>query len=671
MKNLNHTIRFSVAGILIGFFVGICEGATLLFCYHPLFHDHVVGPAILGLAPLVDTLAFGVLGVILGLVADVCQRKFPRAIPRLINFGLVVTGAYLTFLSIHNWVDISKSPRLVRTVIALMGGLMVNFAALRYWPIIRPRCITPYARFWPLSRSSTRQAALFTGVVLVGWVIARIMMTAPAPRSRELPLGVDGHRPNFVLIALDAARADHFSAYGYTQPTTPNVDSLGRKGVLFETAIAPAPWTLPSFAAVFTGLLSHQNQAGWAAPLAKGLPTLASILSSRGYQTGGFNANFDCGTAGTGLAQGFDFYDDDEGSLRTDLGSIGFVKAFWWFAYYPFIRPDLIRRRDARTLNSPIFRWFGHRTQRPFFLFVNYFDVHEPYSAIPEIGNRFGDAQKTLAQRIRAEVDGMPWGIEIPRSPAEQASLIAGYDSGLAYADRQIGSLLQLLESSPEWSNTYVIVFADHGQAFGTHRRYGHGANLNWELLHVPLIIAGPGISPGRRVKDPVGIQQIFATVLDLSAGGSTPERNSLRWSWALPSNACDSSPAVISEVGTRPQLHIGSPTISVVTPGWHLIRDAAGDLQLYNLSADLGEEVNLAGFPEYQTEVAALQSRLLEGVQTSSPPWLREDYLWALGERQFSLLASKHSVHTPWPSGKFQRPSSPDNELLNSLPYQ
>jgi arylsulfatase A-like enzyme len=672
MKKSNFTVRFSLAGILIGFFVGICEGSFLFLYQHPLY-DPRPDLAILILAPLVDALVFGFLGMILGSAADLCHRKVWCTTSPFIALGLVIAGCDLTFSLAHRLIHISQSPRLVNAGIALMGGLIVATAAPRYWPIIWSRCIALAAQFWPPSRALIRQGALFTGAMFVGLVVAAIIMRAPEACSQLHPDGVSGNRPNLVMIALDTARADHFSAYGYTRPTTPNLDKLAKKGVLFETAIAPAPWTLPSFATVFTGLLPHQNQAGWEMPVAKGLATLASILSARGYQTTGFNANYTQGTARTGLAQGFELYNDDDGSLLTDLWSIGFVKAFSWLVYYPFIRADYLPRRDARTLNRAVFHWLGHRPKQPFFLFVNYFDVHDPYCANPDVGNQFGNAQPTLAYRIRAVVDGLPLNLEAARSPAEQATLIAGYDSSLAYADSQIGSLLQLLESSPEWSNTYIIVFADHGQAFGTHRHYGHGWGLNWELLHVPLIIAGPGIPQGRRVKDLVGLQQLFATVLDLSGGeGGVPRPNSLRCSWKVPQVACDSAPMVISELGTIAKWGLGRPAISVVTPQWHLIRDAADDLQLYNLTTDPGEEVNLAGSPEHQTDIAVLQSRLFELVQTSSPPWLGENYMWALGERQFSLLAAKHLVHTNWPSLKFQPPSSQEeNELLHSIPYQ
>jgi arylsulfatase A-like enzyme len=127
----------------------------------------------------------------------------------------------------------------------------------------------------------------------------------------------------------------------------------------------------------------------------------------------------------------------------------------------------------------------------------------------------------------------------------------------------------------------------------------------------------------------------------------------------------------VISELGAVPDAGISSPSISLVTPEWHFIRDATEDLQLYDLTRDPGEEVNLAGSPEHLTEVAALQSRLFERVKTSSLPWLGEDYLWALGEQEFLLLAREHRVHTNWPSLKSLRPSAQEDELLHSLPYQ
>jgi arylsulfatase A-like enzyme len=494
-----------------------------------------------------------------------------------------------------------------------------------------------------------------------------MILAAWVSGSPTQPNAASRNQPNIVIIALDTARADHLSAYGYPKPTTPHLDALAKRGVLFEKAIANSSWTLPSFAAVLTGLLPHQNATALQTPLGKGFLTVAAVLRCRGYQTAGFNANASYGTARAGLAQGFDVYDDDDGTLRSNLINIEIVKAFWAVVYFPLIRPQALPRRNARTLNQAVLRWFRHRSRRPLFLLVNYVDVHEPYIMIPEVGARFGPAQTTLSQRIRAEVDQITWGIAPPQSAEEQAELIAGYDSALAFTDSQIGNLIQDLESSPEWSNTYIIVFGDHGQAFGTHQHYGHGWGLNGELLHVPLIIAGPGIPQGRRVRDLVGLQQLFATVLDLSAPQTAaPVANSLRCSWMLPPGTRGGSPAVISEFVGHDEF-----SISILTPERHLIRDAAGKLQLYDLIADPNEQVNLAGAPEHQAEIAALQSRLLERIRATTAPWLGEEYLWALGERNYSQLARERRVRAPWPFVNTQRPSISDKELLQSLPYQ
>ena len=104
---------------------------------------------------------------------------------------------------------------------------------------------------------------------------------------------------------------------------------------------------------------------------------------------------------------------------------------------------------------------------------------------------------RDLARRVSFGNALMP---ERPFTPEEQKDIIAAYDNGLAYADEQIGRVLRAIEESPERDHTYVILTADHGEAFGEHGAYGHGWTLHREVLHVPLIIAGPGIPSGLRV---------------------------------------------------------------------------------------------------------------------------------------------------------------------------
>lgn len=646
---------FPLVAAMVGYFLGVGEGILLFSLRHARFPQPVAGRAVLILAPLVDALAFGLMGGVLGLGAEFWNRKHPHSASLLASFGLFIAGTYATYLPTHSIFLTGDYSRLVSVGVSLVGGLAVTFAARGAWLLLRRQPMTIAAGFWPRGRMLVRYVALTLGALLVGLVGAQIIVTTPGAHSRGSS-EIVGKRPNLVMIVLDTGRADHFSGYGYSQPTTPNLDNLAKQGVLFETAVAPAPWTLPSFSTVFTGLLPHQNPTNWDMPLPDGSSTLASILRSHGYQTAGFNANYMVGTRRTGLAQGFDVYDDDDGSLGEDLMRINSSRVFWWLLYYPFIRPDSLARRNAGELNQSAFRWFRHRSQQPFFFLINYYDLHEPYSAAPGVGKKFGDGNRTLAQRIRAEIDRVPLVIEVPKSPAEQASLLAAYDGALNYTDRQIGALLRLFEASPEWSNTYFIVFSDHGQAFGEHRHYGHEWGLNWELLHVPLIIAGPGIPPGRRVTDPVSLQQIFATVMDLSgASGTLPQQSSLRCYWESPASTCDPNPLVISELDESPNDSEAEASISAVTPGWHFLRDSDGNPELYNLASDPHEKVNLAASPDYQEEVREIQRNVVGRVRASSLPWLGETYLTSLGESDFRLLTGKKFTHLSPPDRKLQ----------------
>ena len=259
------------------------------------------------------------LGGMAACFAEFCQRKFGRGRKPIVTFGFVMAGAYLLHLPAPAWNHGVGIPRFVNVLIAFVVATLAAALALRYGSRVRRWCFALAAQAWPPSPRLIRRASLFLGAMLVGMLSVLVFMTATAPLTHGNPHWVSGNRPNFVFIALDTARADHFSAYGYSKPTTPNWDNLASKGVLFENAIAPAPWTLASFATVFTGLLPHQNQADWETPLADGDLTLTEILHSRGYQTAGFNANYIYGTARAGMAQGFDTYDDDDGSVATVL----------------------------------------------------------------------------------------------------------------------------------------------------------------------------------------------------------------------------------------------------------------------------------------------------------------------------------------------------------------
>jgi arylsulfatase A-like enzyme len=460
-------------------------------------------------------------------------------------------------------------------------------------------------------------------------------------------------RPNIILITIDAAPANHFSCYGYSRKTTPNLDRLATGGVQFENAIAPSSWTLPSFASMFTGLLPHQHGADSRSPLPERFPTLAMALKSAGYQTVGFNANLAYGQTSQGIARGFDLYEDGSENLRQNFAQTMYGRAFVRFVYMPFVEPDWPERQSAEEINRKVLRWFPHRTPGPYFLFINYYDVHFPYFAPRPFAKRYGELPHEVAQQIDSDVHGVaPPAI----TPAEKAYLVAGFDNTLAYADSQIAVLMQFLAKTPDWSNTVVIITSDHGETLGEHGHFGHGWSLSSELVHVPLIILGPGVPAGLHVHDVVGTRRLYATILDLAQGGTTGSLRaaSLQNYWSGKQDSISKATLVISEVNS-PTLdpRRQNSYISLNTPQWHWILDAHGHSQLFDWVKDPQENADLAGSPEAGKVVEALERALHERLMASPRPWAGLSYLQPVG-----LGISP--------------PASPrDRDLLDSLPYQ
>ena len=133
-----------------------------------------------------------------------------------------------------------------------------------------------------------------------------ILLFAIACHRAEVPA-----RPNVILISIDTLRSDHLPAYGYKGITTPAIDRLAADGVVYERAFSHVPLTLPSHASIFTGLLPahHGVRDNAAFQLDLKTPTLASMLRTHGYATGGAVSAYVL-RASTNIGTGFDAYDD-------------------------------------------------------------------------------------------------------------------------------------------------------------------------------------------------------------------------------------------------------------------------------------------------------------------------------------------------------------------------
>jgi arylsulfatase A-like enzyme len=685
--SLQLLTRFTMAGSFIGIGVGLWEAGMIYFS--PSVRTLVRADAsyiIWFVAVLVDLGLFALLGAALGAFAAVAKVRNAEHVAILDALLAAVIGAYVA--CVRHFIHYHAGDPYVLNNPKFLIFPIVRFAAGFFLIVIAGHVARPRfsGQFNPASyMTPRRRAAVLAGVVAILFAGIFFHQARPWAFSRNIPASpaVSDTRPNIVLISLDSARADHLSAYGYARPTTPNIDRLASQGVLFENAIAPSSWTLPGLASILTGMLPHQHGGDTYRVVSPAVTTVAEALTDRGYETVGFNANPFYGLAGWGLGQGFRPYGDDAASLnynlsRTLVGRLALQPAFQNLRHYePFFR------RSAADVNQDIFKWFRHRTGQPYFIFINYFDVHAPYVAPRPYDRRFGRFSNKLAKLnlwlLTHQYDSV--------TPQQQASLIAGYDNSFAYVDEQIGRLVKRLSSSPGWANTIVIITADHGEAFGEHGAYGHGRDLHREEIHVPLIIFGRGIRVGKRIVPAVATRSLFATVLDLALGKGFPLPDySLTRFWKPAAQESPDGEGVVSELDEK----VETP-LSLTTSQWHYIHPAKAVEELYNWKDDPEEKHNLSTLPQYQDTLKTLHAQLEDSIVNSMPPWLGMEYLNALDSLDHALLnepdlprgptstlltgprriGATQILFSETPLTVRRGPSSQQDELLKSLPYQ
>jgi arylsulfatase A-like enzyme len=403
------------------------------------------------------------------------------------------------------------------------------------------------------------------------WALAALMLFAAHPAAAADELHTCGS-PSVILIVVDTLRADHLGTYGAPRFTSPELDAYARHGAVFEHAYAPSPWTLPTVASVFTGLLPAQHGAGTLltvgakvlyAKLDDRPPTLGERLRALGYPTHAVagNPNLD---KRFGLARGFDTYDFRAGDM------------------------EHIRRADAVVDAAAL--WIKSRRGAPFFLFLHMFDPHMNYDPPAPTRGRFsgglpsGRLKLPFAESGRARAGRLWLNIE------EQEFVRAAYDEEIAFVDLQIGRLFTILRDAGVLDQTIVIFTADHGEELWDHNAFEHGHTLYDELLRVPLIVWGPGIRPGR-IDAPVSLVDLAPTVLGALAAPPIAESPGLSL-WPLLSTGAPQPPRALHAEHTR----YGPDRAAVVRWPYKAVVDLdSGAQQLFDLENDPGERVNLA----------------------------------------------------------------------------
>lgn len=439
-----------------------------------------------------------------------------------------------------------------------------------------------------------------------------------------LPVSSNGpDAPNVLLLVLDTVRADRLSLYGYHRDTTPNLARFARRGVVFEKARSTAPWTLPSHCTMMTGLYPHQFSAGLHGPLDQSDPTLAEFLAANGYATAGFVANTTYCGGETGLSRGFAHYEDHDLSPWGILCSTAIGKRLISHAVGLLHAPlgesrksDL--RKDAARINRDMLAWIDQQGNRPFFVFANYFDVHNPYLPPASFQRHFGVKPETSGDFKTLD----RWFILDKKTltPREIRLVNDAYDDCIASLDEQLGRLLDELEQRGHLDNTLVLVTADHGEHFGEHDLYGHASSLYDQEIHVPLLALLPGRAhAGRSIADPVSLRDLPATVTDLLGLGRTapfpgaslarffdPAANAL----AGPSLAEVDAPVKAAPNQGRSPVFRG-PMKALTFGNEVYIRNGDGVEEVFDVAADPMQTRNLIDTPAVRARLATFRATL------------------------------------------------------------
>jgi arylsulfatase A-like enzyme len=339
--------------------------------------------------------------------------------------------------------------------------------------------------------------------VVLGIVTSGAVGLALIARSGSRPRPSTESAPRVVLYLVDTLRRDRLGVYGYDKPTSPRLDALARECTVFDRAYAPAPWTLPSVVSLLTsqdplthGVFTRGQRAD------ARMRSLAESLHGHGWITAGFVTNPFAGRA-SGLDRGYDRF-DAVGDQAIDPDEVG--------------------------------EWFDAAGTRPAFAYVHTTEPHKPYKSPQRFRDRIGDVPKRRRRQLNRQVRILHhltnWDFRRrqpkgeTKNDAQQARLRAElaesaaelsmfYDSEVAWADDNVGRLVDLLRKRGDWSSTLFVFVSDHGEEIFEHGDVSHGQSLYAELVRVPLIVCHPrGLGAGQRIDAVVSLLDVMPTVL-------------------------------------------------------------------------------------------------------------------------------------------------------------
>lgn len=423
-------------------------------------------------------------------------------------------------------------------------------------------------------------------------------------------------KSNIIIISIDTLRADHLGTYGYKKDTSPNIDALAKKSIVFENAFSPAPWTIPSYASLFTGVYPLKHRV-FTKELNEKFPTMAEVLKENGYKTAAFISSQMLSQRSNEIGRGFDLYDEvDEKDFEESLSDDAYKadRVEWW-------ESSKYNAQRARRVTNKASEWLRRNKDKKFFLFLHYFDPHPLYEAPEPFKNKFSsqfpDDIKQGLENAMAQKRALSYSY-LNLTDEDIEYLKARYDEEIAYTDYYIGELFKKIDSLKIDKNTIIVITADHGEGFD-HDYFNHGYRLYDSAVKIPLIIYDPLKKERAIIKEPVSLIDILPTLMSrlgidrkfdtdgidlipLLNGGEI-ERN-IVFSMSLPALP-DRNTEDLKRSKYTGQLYAG------ITQGGRLIyNENSGQKEFYNIMKDPEQLNNTYG--ENNKESAELLEKLI-----------------------------------------------------------
>jgi arylsulfatase A-like enzyme len=447
-----------------------------------------------------------------------------------------------------------------------------------------------------------RQAAV-VGTVAVGLAVSVALAFGPISEAtaRVDQAGAAAEASpaagyNVVLISIDSLRADHLGAYGYPRDTSPAMDALAREGVLFRNSSSTSSWTLPAHMSLLTGrsLLGH-GVVSDDRTLPASVGTVAETFQKSGYETHAI-VSAPYVHSRYGFARGFDDYDDRTIYFETNEDSYRSVTA-----------PRLIEAANE---------YLGRPREKPFFLFLHFWDVHydyapgAPYDRLfdPDYAGKVDGNNFYFDPAIRAGMD-----------QRDLDHLIALYDGEIRLVDDHIAKLRGELARLGVADRTIFAIVADHGDEFFEHGNKGHHRTLYDEVIRTPFVLHVPGARPNQPVvTQEISLPDVGPTLLGLTGAGRLAGAEGRDFSGLYSGAPLPPEGAVYAELYRTGTRNVQVASIDARRKVIHHFQQRS--LEVYDLGTDPGEQHEL---PERGDVVTPLVAQLRDWLATK---WHRFD---------------------------------------------